>query len=77
MCKCLYCVYVFIYCVPVDIDAQMYNNNNLGGCVYLWQLRLMVVGVLKHRQTFLDLRRALQLDQIVASPRPLWLSMAG
>ena len=35
------------------------------------------VGVLKHRQTFLDLRRALQLDQIVASPRPLWLSMAG
>ena len=51
--------------------------QSLGGCVYLWQLRLMVVGVLKHRQTFLDLRRALQLDQIVASPRPLWLSMAG
>ena len=33
--------------------------------------------VLKHRQTFLNLQRAWQLDQIVASPRPLWLSMAG
>eukprot|EP00731_Ephydatia_muelleri_P038955 Em1007g1a len=29
----------------------------------------MVVGVLKHRQTFLDLRRALQLDQMLQVPR--------
>ena len=60
-----------------NMPAMTQSAQNLGGCVYLWQLRLMVVGVLKHRQTFLDLRRALQLDQIVASPRPLWLSMAG
>ena len=59
------------------MPATTQSAQSLGGCVYLWQLRLMVVGVLKHRQTFLDLRRALQLDQIVASPRPLWLSMAG
>ena len=53
------------------------SAQSLGGWVYLWQLRFMVVGVLKHRQTFLDLRHALQLDQIVASPRLLRLSMAG
>ena len=58
----------------VSNDAKC---SSLGECVYLWQLRLMVVGVLKHRQTFLDLRRALQLDKIVVSPRPLCLSMAG
>ena len=52
------------------IYVFMYINNNNNN-------NNMVVGVLKHRQTFLDLRRALQLDQIVASPRPLWLSMAG
>ena len=51
--------------------------SELGGCVYLWQLRFMDVGVLEHRQTFLDLQCAWQLNQIVASPRPLRLSMAG
>ena len=64
--------------------AQVAENRNhaqsaqsLGGCVYLWQLRFIDVGVLKHQQTFLHLQRTWQLDQIVASPRPLRLSMTG
>ena len=39
------------------MPAMTQSAQSLGGCVQLRQLRLMVVGVLKHRQTFLDLRQ--------------------
>ena len=45
-----------------NMPAMTPSAQSLDGCVYLWQLRYMDVGVLKHRQTFLDVQRAWQLD---------------
>ena len=57
--------------------ASMTQSTRSVGVCGFWQSRFMVVGGLKHRPTLLDLLRALQLDRILTSPRPLLLSMVG
>ena len=57
-----------------NLQAMMQSAWSWSGCVYLWQSRFMD---LKHRQTFLSLLRALQSDQIFASPMQATSALYG